>query len=216
VPRTPSKPSKRESKALPAAQAPKLDVAVIRTIHGTAAPASIYGVALSSVFGDSRIDEMTAYARDVIARIAPQDPAEEMLAAQMLFAHARVTRLTELANRQTDVEGIRVVNEYADRASNTFRRLMLALAEYRRPPRSGDVFAVVKQANIAGQQVIQSHEKTTEKSTNEQGCDGAGGPARILPAATPGLPAVPEGARIAAFNGEAREAVGAVHRPKNR
>lgn len=122
-------------------------------------------------------------------------------------------RLTALANQQTGLESLRTVHEYADRASNTYRRLMLALAEYRRPPRAGDTFAVVKQANIAGQQVIQNHENSGANATNEQGCGRPTGDAIPGHTTPPALPADTGGAGIPAFVRAARETVEAVHRP---
>ena len=154
------------------------------------------------------------YARDVIKRMAPKDPAEEMLVSQLLYAHTLVMRLTEMANRQTSVEGITAVHEYADRASNTYRRLMLALAEYRRPARSGDTFAVVKQTNIAGQQVIQNHENPKQTATNEQGFTAPGfgdGP----PAPPPALPAECDGFELPPFLRQKRETVDEVYRPQD-
>ena len=77
-----------------------------------------------------------------------------------------------LANQQTVVETIQQVNDSTDKASNTFRRLMLALVEYRRPPKMGDNFTAIKQANIANQQIVQNAEagqSKTKNMTNEQG-----------------------------------------------
>jgi hypothetical protein len=169
-------PRKPRAKKIAARGAPAKSLetpAVARLIHARVIPGIVYQTALKPMTGDDRPDA-GVYARDVIERMAPRDAAEEMLVAQLLFAHARVMRLTEIANQQTGIDSIRVVHEYADRASNTYRRLMLALAEYRRPPRTGDTFAVVKQTNIAGQQVIQNHENSTTNATNEQGCKPAG------------------------------------------
>jgi hypothetical protein len=91
-----------------------------------------------------------------------------MLVVQLVLTHARVLHLSDLANRQQGMEQIRTVHEYTDRASNTFRRLMLTLAEYRRPP-SATSFTAIRQANIANQQVVQNHENFGTKATNEQG-----------------------------------------------
>ncbi len=139
--------------------------------------------------------------------MAPRDAMEEMLAVQALLAHARVLHLTKLSGSQTEIKSIQTVNEYADRASNTFRRLMLALAEYRRPPRAGDSFTAIKQANIANQQVVQNEKTRTESTTNEQG----------LPAgAAPALPADSGGPGLAAIIGQAKQAVGTEHRADDR
>ncbi len=143
----------------------------------------------------------------LMREMAPRDALEEMLAVQALLTHVRVLHLTKLSGTQTEIKSIQTVNEYADRASNTFRRLMLALAEYRRPPRAGDSFTAIKQANIANQQVVQN-EKTREQNTaNEQGL-----PARSAPA----LPADSGGPGLAEVLSEAKQALGAEHRPPNR
>jgi hypothetical protein len=183
-----------------------------KRIHGRALPGGVYRAALVPILGDKLAEgpDPSAYAQAVLADMAPRDAVEEMLIAQMLFAHARVMRLTALANQQTALEPIRTIHEYADRASNTYRRLMLALAEYRRPPRTGDTFAVVKQANIAGQQVIQNHENSGTNATNEQGCGRTSGNASP---ATPALSANADRVGVPAIIGPARHALDAIHRP---
>lgn len=172
MPRKTSKRSKsasRPSLALPSAQEAE-DSQISLQHHGKALPSIIYGRALAPLLGEQAAQDAMAYAQNAITRMVPRDAAEEMLIAQMLFAHSRAMRLTELANKESDIEKIRILNEYADRASNTYRRLMLSLTQYRCPLRAGDSFTVVKQANIAGQQVIQNHEQSTKIATNEQGC----------------------------------------------
>ena len=100
----------------------------------------------------------------------PRDVIEEMLIVQMAWTHARLARLSAVAMDQTQTQNVRVVNEAADRAANTFRRQMLALAEYRKPPRS-DAFVAIKQANVAAQQVVQNLEiritKMKPRQTNK-------------------------------------------------
>lgn len=121
--------------------------------------------------GAGPILEATAdtYGRELVASMKPRDALERMLVEQCLWTHGRVLHLSTLANQQTAVETSRQVNASADKASNTFRRLLLALAEYRRPPRSGDSFTAIKQANIANQQVVQNQTEKTQKPSNEQG-----------------------------------------------
>ena len=100
----------------------------------------------------------------------PRDPAEEMLVSQLVIAHTRAMHLADLAMNQTNIDQIRIINEYADKAANTYRRLMLALDEYRRPRRGGDSYTQIKQANIANQQIVDNREMSNEKNTtNEQG-----------------------------------------------
>ncbi len=142
----------------------------------------------------------------LMREMAPRDALEEMLAVQALLAHVRVLHLTKLSGTQTEIKSIQTVNEYADRASNTFRRLMLALPEYQRPPRAGDSFTAIKQANIANQQVVQNEKTRAENTANEQGLPR--GPA-------PALPVDSGGPGLAEVLGQAKQAVGAEHRPKD-
>jgi hypothetical protein len=48
-----------------------------------------------------------------------------------------------------------VINEACGRAANTYRRLMLAIAEYRRPA-GAEAPVAIRQASIAKQQVVQN------------------------------------------------------------
>src|SRR5450432_232553 len=98
--------------------------------------------------------QMEEIAADLIRRMEPRDPVEEMLVAQMVWMHGRVVQLTRIASAQKNLEWSALMNEQADRAANLFRRQMLALAEYRRPRKRS--FTAIKQANIAGQQVVTS------------------------------------------------------------
>lgn len=191
---------------------PTKDPEAARFIHlnavGSAAYMNCVNQRLAGMVGSSDVlGGVVLYMNDVLARMQPKDPLEEMLIVQAVVAHARALHLSELACRQTDIETVRIVNEYADRASNGFRRLMLGLAEYRRPP-AASAFMAIKQANLANQQVIQNHENAAERNaTNEQGCRPAQAPAA--------LPADPRGAGIAPGIGTAGEAVDAVHRSKD-
>ena len=129
------------------------------------------------------------YVRDVLKRMDPRDPLEELLIVQCLWTHARVAHLTNLASRQTTAEGSKRLNDSACKASNTLRRHMLALAEYRRPPRAGDTFTAIKQANIAQQQVVQNVESggsKIENATNEKGMSDDATTSAAIPADTGG------------------------------
>ena len=88
--------------------------------------------------------------------IRPRDAFEEMLIVQYVWTHARLGKLSMMASNQELTANVRVVNEACDRAANTLRRLMLTLAEYRRPPRQ-DHFVAIRQANVAAQQVVHNH-----------------------------------------------------------
>jgi len=111
--------------------------------------------------------------------VQPRDVIEEMLVLQMAWTHARLARLSRLANNQTDRNGLRVVNDACDRAANTYRRQMLALAEYRRPPR--EPFVAVKQDNIAQQQVVQNAEIRKIESGNGSNEQGSAAPKTLPP-----------------------------------
>ena len=80
--------------------------------------------------------------------VQPRDAVEETLLVQLAWTHARLGRLSRLAADQTATANVRVVNDACDRAANSFRRMMLALAEYRRPPQPRG-FVAIKQANVA-------------------------------------------------------------------
>lgn len=159
-----------------------------------------------------------AFVLGLIEKMAPRDPFEEMLVVQALMAHLRAMHLSDLSWRQTGTENLKAVNEYADRASNTFRRLVLALTEYRRPPRMGDSFTAIRQANIAGQQVVMNAETRARNPANEQGCDDGEtgtGSAGIGDRSTTALPPLAGGVGVPAGLGAAREALGAEHRAED-
>ncbi len=144
-----------------------------REIHRNAIAGAVYANAIKQRIGamlpDSIAQSAMLYVDDLIERMSPRDPAEEMLVIQLVLTQARVLHLTDMANRQQGLEQIRTLHEYTDRASNTYRRLMLTLADYRRPP-AATSFTAIRQANIAKQQVVQNHENFGTKATNEQGC----------------------------------------------
>ena len=178
---------------------------------------------LVGAMGDDLRETAMIYVIDTVERMKPRDPMEEMLVAQAVMAHVRALHLSSLAPQQTQVGNVRVTNEYADRASNTFRRLMLALAEYRKPPRVGDSYTAIGQANIAGQQVVVNGGQENGNATNEQGSDqqGTGHDAIDHDAPTnathtpPALSAEPRGPGIPPSIGKPDEALGAIHRAED-
>jgi hypothetical protein len=60
--------------------------------------------------------------KDLIRRFEPRDPVEEMLIAQMVWAHARVSQLMVQAVTQSNLKWHALMGEQADRAANLFRR----------------------------------------------------------------------------------------------
>ncbi len=192
---------------------PSTDKAAARKLYGTGLGGMVFGDGVQHRLGrickGLNLNEGSInFIEDMLERMAPRDPLEELLVIQAALAYARVLHLTELANQQQSLESIRTINEYADRASNTYRRLMLGLAEYRRPPRGGDSFTAIRQANIAGQQLIQNRvEQTNDRATSEQGCDGIEDPAA--------LPADTGGSGFTEIGSQAHETVGEIHGAQN-
>jgi hypothetical protein len=147
---------------------------------------------------------------ETVERMKPRDPMEEMLILQSIWTHARVAKLSLLANQQTGIQALRVVTEACDRATNAYCRQMLALAEYRRPPRS-DAFMAIKQANLAQQQLVQNVEKPTSQKpgeSNEKGFARSGDE-------TPALPPHPKWSGFPAVGDSKHEAVEIHNRTAN-
>lgn len=139
--------------------------------------------------------------------VQPRDAIEEMLLLQLAWTHARIARLSSIAPNQTSAANVRVVNDACDRATNMFRRMMLALSEYRRPPRN-DSFVAIRQANVANQQVVQNVQGSAAKpenpnatTSNEQGC------------VPPSLPPIDGGTGFAEGSRGPAQTVAQEHRP---
>jgi hypothetical protein len=141
----------------------------------------------------------------IIQSVKPRDLVERMLCVQMAWTHARLARLSVTAASQENIKSFAVVHQAADAATNTFRRLMQALADYR-APRRGEGFTAVKNQYNANQQVVQNGNPEIGDATNEQG----------LPAAAPtAASALPLDARrpcLATTVGASGEAVAVQHR----
>lgn len=199
---------------------PETDPESARLMHTRAATGLVYRNAIDKTLGPL-FEEMNAaqsaftYTADVMDRMEPRDPMEEMLVSQAMCAHARVLHLTDLANRQTSLAGTKTVHEYADKASNTYRRLMLALAEYRKPPKAGDTYTAIQQANIAGQQVVVNGEPEKKNATNEQGCSDGHTHDNDARQAPPALPPLAGGAGVPAGLGSPDAALEAGHRAED-
>jgi hypothetical protein len=111
-----------------------------------------------------------------------------MLVSQMVVTHGRLLHLTASAGQQTNLKWAQLMNDAADRASNTFRRLVLALADYRNP-RRGNSFTAIGQANIAQQQIVNPPPPTPTKGSSPPG-EGAA-PALGAPAVKPDVAGLP-------------------------
>lgn len=121
------------------------------------------------------------FAADFLARLAPRDPIEELLAFELLWNHARVMKLSLLANTLSDLPAVLNTNAAADSAACTTRKLVRALDEHRHPRREGKVYAI-QQANVAEKQIF--------NNVTVSGAEHASGPER---AASEGTSATPAG-----------------------
>jgi hypothetical protein len=115
-------------------------------------PKEAFGQTERYPFVDTAID----YVKDTVERMQPRDELERMLIEQSIWLHARVARLSVQAANSTGEKSVRIFNEATDRATNAFRRHMLALKEYR-SARRPKVFMPIRSAHIAnaaGQQIV--------------------------------------------------------------
>lgn len=176
----------------------------IGAIHFDRAGCNILRTQTDWVVGDPTGDIGDALVESIKESVQPRDAVEEMLVLQMLWTHARLAKLSAIANEQVQRANVRLVHDACDRAANTFRRQMAALSEYRRPPR-GDAFIAIKQANLAAQQVVQNVELTnssTANTSNEQGWAAE-------------LPPLGTGTGVPARDGAEQPAVAVEQRPKD-
>jgi hypothetical protein len=166
-------------------------------VHTQAVAAGVYFSSvrplLEKLFQDDDVAQSAMiFVQGLIERMAPRDPVEEMFAVQIALAHVRTLSLTEKASRAEALDDVRILNEYADRASNSFRRLTQALGDYRRPSRGPTT--AIQQANFGAQQlVVNGSIEGVESATNEQGCQdqgqGTNGQADLQPHSSgPGCP----------------------------
>jgi hypothetical protein len=166
--------------------------------------ASVLGVQTRAYVHDESGRTAETFLASLRESVRPRDAVEEMLLVELAWTHARIASLSAMAVQQTQTVNVKVVNEACDRAANTFRRLMLALADYRRP-RPAPSFVAIKQANLANQQVVQNAQSPEFEigfRSNEQG-------------SAPALPPVAEWAEFPAGGRPEEQAVAAQHRPQD-
>lgn len=136
--------------------------AYARTIHGQHLAGVVYRDQMRMVVDGSMYEETALdYASDFIDRVGPQNPLEAILAEELLWSHTRAATLSIRSCRETSPQRIRTINQAADGASNTSRKLVRALTDCRRPRRGGDTF--IQQANVAGQQVVHNEQPGVHK-----------------------------------------------------
>lgn len=146
--------------------------AAARRLHGATLPSLVYADMLRTVFerifGDARLTASALkYVSDLLERMAPSGPIEEMVAVQLVLSHARALRLNLLACLAEEPERIRILNEYADRAANTFRRLVIAQTERARTAEPGRSRTEPAAAAVVGVLI----QPVTQISTSELGFD---------------------------------------------
>jgi hypothetical protein len=174
----PAKPSIRRASSdgsapvrynAPEGRNPLTTIEGLRDFYGAVIPAVVLNDTLS-VTGGNAIIAATAIAHvaDVLEQMAPRDPLERMLIQQTLVTHARIATLSQEVGLQRDPEMYRIMSESLDRASNVFRRQMLAFQIYRGgQPQAPE--KPMKQTNIAGQMVVQNFLSKEEDSSNGTG-----------------------------------------------
>ncbi len=91
---------------------------------------------------------------EFVHQMQPRDLLEKLALEQLMLHHARVLRLSQQACCQSDPEPAKLLHEACDGASGSFRRLMTAINENRRPRQKAAI--AIDQANVANQQVVQN------------------------------------------------------------
>jgi hypothetical protein len=129
-------------------------------LHGgdeTSLPVRIYCLMMDNLVKKQspRQQRLHKDAQDLLRRMDPQDPIEQMLSEQILWMHGRLALLNYFAAMQTKKIPMQLLHPAADRLANTLRRHLMAFADYRNPGRKR--FTAVRQANIAHQQIVTNH-----------------------------------------------------------
>ena len=196
-----------------------------RRLHGSTFAGMVYSQQVKTAMnpatftGDSALpNDMLAtscmHVMDLVHRMKPVDDLERMLIQQAIWTHARIGRLSQLVSHATLLDHTRVLNDAADKATNTYRRLMLALAEYRRPPKT-ESHTTITQANIAGQQIVQNDPESFRKPKNETNEKGFPDDHEPASQSTPALPSLATGPDFATGINSASKAVGTNMRASN-
>lgn len=89
-----------------------------KTRQGIRLPGYVYGSALKPATMGPPDAEHFAFV-DAIQRMAPREPAEEMLVAELVAVHGRVLRLNILANGTTNLKELRIINELTMGSADT-------------------------------------------------------------------------------------------------
>ena len=128
------------------------DATIVQELSTAGVLAVIIGKSLK---GSVRAPGYKVY-RDQVLKAGgdPSDPLEAMLLEQAMVAHHRILSLHAEAARAETPEMIEVINAAATKLTAEFRRLCLAVREYRAPITPKNVTLVRQQNLAAGDQKI--------------------------------------------------------------
>ena len=161
--------------------------AAIDLYHRVALDAVTYGK-LAQNAAENLPETSAGFVERYIAAMQPRNPAERMLAAQMLWQHARLARLYRIWAVTTRIDHLKVLDAAIDAGTNVYRRQVLAWQELRQP-RPVQLIAG-RQVNVAGQQVVTNAQPPPNSAavslTNEQGSHASHPTTAALPADTNG------------------------------
>ncbi len=144
------------------------------------------------------------YVEQYLAEMQPRSPAERMFAIQMLWQHARISRLTTYAATEQRCKQLDGLNNAIDSAMSVYRRQVQTWNELRTPR--------PVQINVGKNQLIAQgcgpKGLGDGVSSNHQGCGHEQAPA-------PALPFEPVWPGFTTAGQPEREAVAAVHRAED-
>jgi len=199
-------PHTGEPKMLRAADA--LPLEQVNLLHRLLLGGSPYAEIAARVSGQLPTSAME-YMEEHLARMAPQNPAEQILATQILIQHARVAWLVKRCCYATDPELRCRLDRAVDSAMNMSRRQVLAWQQLRSP--RPVQYIAGQQVNVAGQQVVANGVspltlRTGERNAaDEQGCPNANG--WDTTKALPGIPPLSSGPSLASGGGGGEQAL---------
>jgi hypothetical protein len=141
---------------------------------------------IAAILGMNHIDPhgARAYMESVLQEAGnPADPIERMLIQQMILAHHRLIQIHGQAHLVKSIDQEEILNTGAAKLTAEFRRLALAIKEYRAPVQSKAVSVVHQQNVVSGgdqkvtylDQSSRDGEKISARS-EEEGKPTSGGP----------------------------------------
>lgn len=188
----------------------------VNLLHRLLLGGSPYAEIAAKVSGQLPTSAME-YMEEHLARMAPQNPAEQVLATQILIQHARVAWLVRRSCSAIDPELRCRLDRAVDSAMNMSRRQVLAWQQLRSP--RPVQYIAGQQVNVAGQQVVANGVAPSTFGTggrnaaNEQGCSEAYGTDSSK--ALPGIPPLSSGPWLPTGGGGGEQALESLDRTAN-